>query len=380
MSKKYFTDAVSEQTIIDLTGEMLKEEAMNKNLSKPRLNAALLKIIPAAAMIALVIGLINILPAILNNTNMPGDDINSNPGVFAAVNNPGEEIELFLPMIVEKTFFEERVLAAIPKETVLKIRDKMQAYYTLKDPSDPNITERARAELLEELPFTKEFPVYVFDPNASQREKDQILELFRYHTDITGNDLMHMFSQYGVLYSDIYAEPYDRHAHVRFGETRDILLLDIEWHTYETYRELLEMSRDSAGDLPVSAFENSLESINQGRYYTRTINGKIQNLGFGIENGFMVETATLSKYTDSDGYYMWRVFPYAPFVAYYDEDEEWQHENFSIAASKSSYERILTGAIIPYCDDLLARGLITQEEYDRLTISDILDYYVGLWF
>ena len=30
-------------------------------------------------------------------------------------------------------------------------------------------------------------------------------------------------------------EVIDPYAHVRFGETRDILLLNVEWHTYDTY-------------------------------------------------------------------------------------------------------------------------------------------------
>jgi hypothetical protein len=40
---------------------------------------------------------------------------------------------------------------------------------------------------------------------------------------------------------------------------------------------------------------------------------------------------------------------------------------------------MLEEQIIPYADDLLARGLITQEEYDRAT-TDPLDYYVNMWF
>ena len=58
MSKEYFTDNISEETIINMIDKALKFEKTSKNRG---IKASLLKIIPAAAMIALVIGAINIL-------------------------------------------------------------------------------------------------------------------------------------------------------------------------------------------------------------------------------------------------------------------------------------------------------------------------------
>jgi hypothetical protein len=71
MSNKLFTDALSDETIISLTDEMVRLEKNNKTNPKKNLGRALFRIIPTAAMIALVIGLLNILPVFINNDD-PG--------------------------------------------------------------------------------------------------------------------------------------------------------------------------------------------------------------------------------------------------------------------------------------------------------------------
>ena len=72
MSKKYYTDAISEKTLIKLIDKTLNYEKTSKNRS---IKKNLLKIIPAIAAYALVIGFLNILPNIQNgNTQvLPGD-------------------------------------------------------------------------------------------------------------------------------------------------------------------------------------------------------------------------------------------------------------------------------------------------------------------
>ena len=58
----------------------------------------------------------------------------------------------------------------------------------------------------------------------------------------------------------------DPYAHVRFGETRDILLLDIEWHTYESYLELVEDSKDPE----IFYNKDYLDFINAKQVFTYT--------------------------------------------------------------------------------------------------------------
>ena len=50
-----------------------------------------------------------------------------------------------------------------------------------------------------------------------------------------------------------YVDPY---AHVRFGETDNILLLDIEWHTYDTWLEEIE------------EYKNYIDERKKSDYYT----------------------------------------------------------------------------------------------------------------
>jgi len=209
MSGKFFKDALSEETIIELTSEMLKEENMNKNLSKPRLGNALLKIIPAAAMVALIIGAINLIPAMLSTEVGPSAG-SAAPGIYAN-SYDSEEIALYVPWVVEKNFFEERILAAIPDDDVIvngviksgrREKDKLLAYYALRDPSAPDLTDRGKQEILEAYPFTQNVPVYTFDPNASEREKDYILEMLSVLTDLTGNELMLMFTEFDLPAQD----------------------------------------------------------------------------------------------------------------------------------------------------------------------------------
>ena len=66
MKKKYLTDAISDEMIISLTGEMLIKENMVNNMQKSRIASALLKIMPLAA--ALVIGFINIFPVFFGSS------------------------------------------------------------------------------------------------------------------------------------------------------------------------------------------------------------------------------------------------------------------------------------------------------------------------
>ena len=90
MNKKYFTDKLSEETLIKLIDRTYNYE---KNIKRGSIKANLLRVIPAVAAIALVIGLINILPVMLNNMdvlpdNQPGSEIR----IDSAAENPQIQI------------------------------------------------------------------------------------------------------------------------------------------------------------------------------------------------------------------------------------------------------------------------------------------------
>jgi hypothetical protein len=107
-------------------------------------------------MIAIVIGLVNLLPVFLNSD----PDINPGAGILLT-----EDIELFLPWVVEKTFFEEQILANLPEG---RARTRITAYYMLRDIG------------------------YVLDSRISQREANELLTFLEEYTELTGNDIMLM--------------------------------------------------------------------------------------------------------------------------------------------------------------------------------------------
>jgi len=103
----------------------------------------------------------------------------------------------FVPHIVEKTFFENEILKFVTNKRDL---DKLNAYYTLIDASDPDLTEVQKKGLLEIYPYCGEVPVYMFDFNASQREIDQILGFIKLYTNLTNDDILKMYDKYGIPY------------------------------------------------------------------------------------------------------------------------------------------------------------------------------------
>jgi hypothetical protein len=433
MNKKYYTDALSDETLAEMIDKTLKFEKSAKN-NKPK--SVLFKIIPAAAAIALVIGLANILPAVLNNINISGgvpgsDSDRDRPGAYAGAANdplfiePEDEINFFLPQYIEKTFFEERILANI---TDLRDRDRLSAYYTLQDPSDPTKTDEARKELLLVYPFAQTTPVYVFDYYASKREINQITEIFQTHIPgLTGNEIIRMYLDSGIPFTKETAFYY-YYAHVRFGWSKDILLLDVEWHTYETYREEIiqpviisqEEFKQTQQYIDMPDEEKEWRAVNGERwleflisraedirngteFFARYINGKstrrtpenpeIQGVSINIANTSEEEAAEfLSRLIDENGYYIFEIYPRHVYISYVGLDDHWTDKYFCCefdgdgfrlpcegVNSASEFNIILEEKLRPYADDLLARMLINQDEYDR-AVQDPLDYFADMYF
>jgi len=170
-----------------------------------------------------------------------------------------------------------------------------------------------------------------------------------------------------------YVDPY---ANVGFGETDDILLLDVEWHTYDTYLQQKELLAKKG----IQLNEQYADYINDEKVYiSKTINGKPVEGNHVIQVGRGDRKIDISKYLDENGYYIFNIYPYFPIVYYCDDNGAWQRKTFGtdennfFVRSIYEYDYILKNEIIPFCDDLLAKGLITQEYYDYYTIANPLD-------
>ena len=201
-----------------------------------------------------------------------------------------------------------------------------------------------------------------------------------------------MYRNNGISYNP---KPVDFYDHVRFGKPKDILLLDVEWHTPETYMEeviepyknQIEQNNGSVNEEYFNYVDTNLKDIENGKLYIpRSVNGKKGIAHFALS--FPNKNLGISTVLDADGYYIFNIYPYVITVSYYDETGEFQCKNFGTdekaqrvsVNSKKEYDRLLKNEIIPFCDDLIARGLITSEQYDEFTIADPLDKYVEMYF
>ncbi|MGM9652506.1 MAG: DUF5696 domain-containing protein [Eubacteriales bacterium] len=84
----------------------------------------------------------------------------------------GEEQTIRLvPRLIEKSRFETLILDYIEDNW---IHDKLASFYTLKDPFDLSLTERAIKEMRAKFPITEKMAVYVCDPDIKPRELQQL--------------------------------------------------------------------------------------------------------------------------------------------------------------------------------------------------------------
>ena len=382
MSKEYFTENISEATIANMIDKALKFE---KSENDRNMKKTLLKMIPVAAAIVLVVGLINIIVPFLDasiDTAGPDNIAESSEEAYSPNINRSN---LFLPEKIEKSFFEDRILAAV---TDRKSQEKLTIYYFLKD------------------------TVYVLDPNISKWEKAKLLDYIYEYTDITLNDLVQMC----ISIDYVPMELDERYMNVRFGDDHNTLLLDVEWHTYDTFlhevvepykQEIIEWreedwyinstdeekeKRESVWEYWINNYEKELEIINDKFYAVRKVNGKFNEWGSWFSFGSEEYPVDRSEYLDSNGYYIFKIFPvWADDVGYRDENGEWQYKSFYTGRdvcnnrlpcyTQEQYDDLLENQVIPFCDDLLARGLITQEYYDKCTTpTNWLEYYIDLYF
>ena len=191
MIKENFTDNISVETMAKLIDEAMVLEKNNRR------NISIFKVIPAVAAILLVIGLVNFLPVI----NLNGGGFNPSSSMFARYYEEIARDELtVIPRFIEKSVFES-LLERIPEDEGRKL-EKMRAYYSLRDISAPELSEEARIELLLMFPFIERGAVYIFDPNASDREITEILGYWNNYIGWSDAEYLEMLEGYFNLSDD----------------------------------------------------------------------------------------------------------------------------------------------------------------------------------
>ena len=181
-----------------------------------------------------------------------------------------------------------------------------------------------------------------------------------------------------------------KYEKIRFGETQDILLLDIEWHTPKSFKEaILEEYGDIDGinDGILKWIDDTKENINSKEtYIAKTINGKSYSILYYFtrsSNPYNNRTKgdpLAALQIDPNGYYIFNIYPFYWAVGYIDENGEYQYKDYKAANEREFC--LIADDIISYCDELLAERQITQEEYNQQAIKSPLDYYVRVlgWF
>jgi hypothetical protein len=201
MNKKYFTDSLSDEVLAGIIDDTLK---FKKNAKDKNIKTHILKIVPIVAALLLVIGLANLTPFI----NLRGDNSGFYPGARAILAQNYEQVSqnelTVIPRLIEKSVFES-LIERIPNGAGTisgRVLAKMQAYYTYKDISHPDLTEISRAELAVMFPFAERGAFYIFDPHASWREIWEILGYWNEYIGWSDEEYLAMLDDYYRLSDD----------------------------------------------------------------------------------------------------------------------------------------------------------------------------------
>ncbi len=111
-----------------------------------------------------------------------------------------EEARILVPELIEKTRFEEEILAKMPQkdENGRTIVDPfvnknpyryMEAYFTLKDANAEGLSEDSKNKMMQVYPITKKYAVYMLATDTSVKEKKNLEHLITTYTDYTFDDL-----------------------------------------------------------------------------------------------------------------------------------------------------------------------------------------------
>ena len=178
MKKDIFAENISVETTAKLLDEMF---AYEKAVKRTSIKANLTKIIPAVASILIIIGLVSIVPMIdfdglggFGTANSPSHGTN---GVSS--NHPTEYLTV-IPRVVEASIFDS-LIANFPEG---RPRQMMNAYYSRKD--------------LTSILGIEHGIFYVFDPNASEVEIEQILGFWNEYAGWSDAEYFAMVERYGL--------------------------------------------------------------------------------------------------------------------------------------------------------------------------------------
>lgn len=83
-----------------------------------------------------------------------------------------EETRRLVPRMIEKSRFEEQILAYFEEGSFEY--DKMIGFYQLQDINDPSLTDADVKAMENAFPITSKYAVYVFDPNAAEKDLNRI--------------------------------------------------------------------------------------------------------------------------------------------------------------------------------------------------------------
>jgi len=167
----------------------------------------------------------------------------------------------------------------------------------------------------------------------------------------------------------------DNFSKIRFGETEGILLLDVEWYTFEEYiEEVVESLRERLSESEIQKMYGPLmERMRAGETYApKTINGRpvgeLRFSFFSASKSINMWNSYPGQQADPDGYFIYNIYPMDIF-------------GFRVGCERE-YAFYLDD-IIAHFHGFLIEGMINQEDFDMLSsFKTPLEFIVrwGGWF
>ena len=176
--------------------------------------------------------------------------------------------------------------------------------------------------------------------------------------------------------------PEVKYEKIRFGQTQNILLLDVEWHTPESYeQEILNRYEDiidneEAVAMIMESHSGEIEKMKNGELYiAKTVNGI--GRGFDSANPYNNDpnwNKSDASQIDPDGYYVFNIYPFKWNIEWESEYGYYNVDTFNIASEEDFY--LSKDEVISFCDAMLAQGIMSQGASDFYDIESPLEYYV----
>ena len=403
MKKEYFADHISTETMAKLLDKTINFEKNNK-IRKRQMN--MLKIIPAAAAIVLVIGLANFIGFV---------DIDN----IIGAGNPGET-----PVIEENILYAEYEDITNPFGNYVDMVDIVCRFLAGEIPDNDDyfrtFTEPFVTGTIDVPELECKLLISVYNLAKDGEAEDlrisfldvigdkavilELLDTLKFGTaENPGSHEEYRKADYENIESDFLTRDPELYSHVRFGGNKNILLLDIEWHTPESYAELVEERKkrfsepEAMQHVPpgfdwnevIERWENELSEVTDGKLWiSKSVNGI--NNGDGLfylgTDADKTPEEFYSEWFDSDGYYILNIYPHGVHVTYNYNYENGEYEikrfgndEYGRVFSKEEFDFVVKNEVIPFLDELLEKDLINRQYYDNI-IKDPLDAAVERYF